>query len=156
MADSHGRAAIMKTADHILHDIARRAMKGDRTSGAATAADAAEAMQRACEALYRILDTTMGPAGLQALIGRAIQITARDYPWLGMVQPGKTADCALEGLIEAAAGLNAEDAATGYAALLANIVWLLVSFIGEELTLRFVRKAWPSLALTELTGRSTE
>ena len=112
-------------------------------------------MLHACGALYRVLETSMGSTGLQALIGRAIQVTSREYPWLGSVQTGIVADCPVTGLNEAAERLDVEDATAGYAALLASIVGLLITFIGEELTLRFVRSAWPTLALSKLSGGST-
>jgi hypothetical protein len=141
----------MKKPDRALHEIARRVMAAQATASPATPAAAAEAMQLCCGDLYRILETAMGPAGLQALITRAIQITARDYPWLATVTAGTASDCSLSGLTEAAARLKVEDANEGYAALLATIIWLLITFIGEDLTLRFVRHAWPKVSVARLS-----
>jgi hypothetical protein len=144
----------MKKPDRALHEIARRAMKAHAPGAAASAAAAADALQLSCGDLYRILETAMGPGGLNALLGRAIQLTARDYPWLSEVKPGATSDCALQGLADSAEGLEANEASEGYAALLATVMWLLMSFIGEDLTLRFVRHAWPKLSFSKLSEDS--
>ncbi|MEA2492026.1 MAG: hypothetical protein QOH21_3818 [Acidobacteriota bacterium] len=145
-----------KNTNQKLHEIARRVMRA-QTAAPATAAGAADAMQVSCGALYRVLETALGPAGLQALIGRAIQITAREYPWLSTVQAGTTADCALSGLSDAAGELGVEDATEGCAALLAAMIGLLITFIGEDLTLRFVRQAWPDLSFSKLSeGKANE
>ncbi|HEX8619408.1 MAG TPA: hypothetical protein VF911_17640 [Thermoanaerobaculia bacterium] len=144
----------MKKPDRALHEIARRAMKVHAHGTPATPSAAAEAMQLSCGDLYRILETAMGPGGLNALLSRAIQLTAREYPWLAQVKPGATSDCALQGLPDSAEDFEASEAAEGYAALLATIMWLLMSFIGEDLTLRFVRHAWPKLSFSKLSEDS--
>ncbi|HEX8410431.1 MAG TPA: hypothetical protein VF883_16315 [Thermoanaerobaculia bacterium] len=144
----------MNKPDRVLREIARRVMK-TRPLAAPTAAAAAEAMELSCGDLYRILETVMGRDGLQALIGRAIQITAREYPWLATVQSGTSADCPVSGLAEAAGRLGVAEASEGYAALLASIIWLLMTFIGEDLTLRFVRHAWPNVSLSKLSEDSS-
>jgi hypothetical protein len=146
----------MNRPDRILHEIARRVMKTRLPGTPATSAAAADAMQRSCGELYRILERTMGPHGLQALVDRAVQITAREYPWLSTVRSGATADCPLSGLIEASEHLDVADAAEGYAALLASIIWLLVTFIGEDLTLQFVRHAWPNVTFSKLSEVSND
>ena len=115
----------MKKPDRVLNEAARRVISAHASTPGAPRAAAPEAMQRACSALYRVLETTLGTAGLEALIGRAIQIATRDYPWLRAVTAGRVDGCPLSGLTEAAAPLDAEEAAEGSAALLASIVWLL-------------------------------
>jgi hypothetical protein len=146
----------MTNKDRALREIARRVMKTRLSVAPATTSAAAEAMQLSCGELYRILETAMGPEGLRALVGRAIQITARDYPWLATVQTGTSSDCPLSGLAEAAGRMDVADAMEGYAALLASMIWLLMSFIGEDLTLRFVRVAWPNVSLSKLSEGTTE
>lgn len=138
-----------------LLEIASRVISA-RQSGAASIYASAEAMQLCCGDLYRVLETAMGPAGLQALIARAIQIAARDHPWLAQVKVGTTSGCALAGLSEAADRIELPDAEAGFAALLATIVWLLVTFIGEELALRFLRQAWPGAPLHKSLGGPRE
>jgi hypothetical protein len=145
----------MKKPDPALQELARRVMKARLSGSPASGTAVAEAMQGSCGELYRVLETAMGIGGLQALIDRAIQITSRDYPWMADVDAG-TADCAMSGLTEAAAHLDARTALQGSAALLANILALLISFIGEDLTLRFVRHAWPKVSFSKLSEGSKE
>jgi len=146
----------MSKPDRVLHEIARRIMKMRSPGAPATAAAAAESMQLSCGDLYRTLETLMGASGLQALLDRAIQITARDHPWLAAVKAGSAADCALSGLSEASEEMSAKQATEGCAALLATILWLLITLIGEDLTLRFVRHAWPNVPFTKLSEGSNE
>jgi hypothetical protein len=142
---------VMKKTDRALHELSLRVMKAH--AGRREAAAPADAMQASCGELYRVLETAMGPAGLQALIGRAIQLTAREYPWLAGVKPGTAPDCALDGLGDAAGAVGAETAAEGCAALLAVLLSLLITFIGEDLTFRFVRQAWPTVPFTRFSDR---
>ncbi len=144
----------MNKPDRMLREIARRVLKTQLAARSPSTAASAEAMQRSCGELYRILETAMGPTGLQAMIGRAVQIAAREYPWLASVQTGTSADCPLSGLAEAADRLDVADALEGYALLLASMIWLLMTFIGEDLTLRFVRTAWPNVSFSKLSEGS--
>ncbi|HEX9982430.1 MAG TPA: hypothetical protein VGF69_04130 [Thermoanaerobaculia bacterium] len=145
----------MKKPHRALHELARRVLKTRLAARPRSAAAVADATQICCGELYRILETMMGTAGLQALIERALQLTARDYPWLTAVTPGPGGDCALTGLSEATGALDVNDAAEGAAALLATIVWLLISFIGEDLTSRLVRNAWPEVSFSRLSESAT-
>src|SRR3954447_10410444 len=112
-----------KTED-ALHELARRVLQAH--AGAGKARKPSDAMQASCGELYRVLETAMGPTGLQALIGRALQLTAREHRWRVGVKAGSASDCALEGLAEAADGVQREAAAEGCAALLASVLSLLV------------------------------
>ena len=136
-----------KTA-RALHDVARRVIQS-RQRGDGSAGASAEAIQLCCGELYRALETAMGPAGLQALLARAIHIAAREHAWLGAIKVG-TAAAVLTGLTEAAERVEDAETNDGYTALLATMFWLLAQFIGEELTLRFLRQAWPDLTLTTM------
>lgn len=147
-------AATMNKPDTGLRDIARRVMRAQAGHAPESAKAAADALQRSCGALYRILETAMGAAGLHALIARAIQITAREYPWLASVTPGTAADCSLSGLSEAAGERHLQEVIDAYAALLATLIWLLITLIGEDLTLRFVRHAWPKVSFNTLSESS--
>jgi hypothetical protein len=145
----------MSHRDRELYEIARRVIVARLASSPVTAVATTEAMQLSCGELYRILELTMGAVGLQALVARAIQIAAREYPWLASVKPGTAVDCMLPGLSDAAAHVDANEAMEGSVALLGTIVWLLTTFIGEDLTLRFVRHAWPKVSFSKLAEGMT-
>jgi hypothetical protein len=98
---------------------------------------------RACEKLRPPLATLLGNAGFSALLSRALALATMEVKWLGVV----TVDAggALEGLAEPQATISPAESARGGVVLLAQLLGLLATFIGEDLTLRLVREVWPKL-----------
>ena len=90
----------------------------------------------------------MGNAGFRALLSRALALANAEVPWLRAVQV--KADGSLEGLEELHAQLDPDEIFEGRVVLLAQLLGLLVAFIGENLTLRLVREVWPKLSLNDL------
>jgi hypothetical protein len=116
-------------------------------AGAEADADAiASAVRRTYDDLARVSVPLIGKVGLEALTGRAVHLTQRECP--GLIQP---ADSARRGqsagpFSQIVDGLAQQDAAIATdcaAALIATLTGLLVTFIGEPLTLGLLRKAWP-------------
>ena len=101
-----------------------------------------------CEKLRPHLATLMGNAGFRALLSRARVRAEADVPSLRAVQVN--ADGFLAGLDTPEAQADPEALAMGSVALVAQLLGLLVAFIGEKLTLRIVCDAWPLLALNDL------
>jgi hypothetical protein len=91
------------------------------------------------------LTKLVGLAGFQALLARALALARPEADWLEPVRV--TADAVLEGFHEAAQCQSAETVAEGSTALLAQLLGLLVTFIGQALTLRLVREVWPEAAM---------
>jgi hypothetical protein len=91
------------------------------------------------------LATLMGNVGFRALLSRALALANAEVPWLRAVHV--KADGSLEGLEELGAQLAPKEIAEGRVVLLAQVLGLLVAFIGEDLTLRLVREVWPKLPL---------
>jgi hypothetical protein len=52
--------------------------------------------------------------------------------------------------LEAAAGLPEDEIARGETVLIAHLVALLITFIGEALTLRLLQEAWPEVSRSDL------
>jgi hypothetical protein len=98
------------------------------------------------EKLREPLATLMGMAGFRALLLRAITLASAEVPWLRAVQ------VRTDGLLEIAGELDipVEKIAEGRVVLLAQLLGLLVAFIGEILTLRLVRETWPKLPPDDL------
>jgi hypothetical protein len=101
------------------------------------------AARRAYDELARILAPLIGEAGMDALAARAVHLVQRQYPWLAKTrdpEPGEGpfthASFSLE---PQAPGIAAEAAA----AVLATFTGLLATLIGEPLTARVTRQAWP-------------
>ncbi|HUH07689.1 MAG TPA: hypothetical protein VML96_07775 [Egibacteraceae bacterium] len=112
---------------------------GDR-QGLTAEADAAEAV---CRKLTHRLARLVTFAGCQALLVRALRLTSADYPFLEGIRPGSSPESCLEGLREGVEGLEPARAREGMAMVLASLLWLITTFIGDEITLRLVRDVWP-------------
>ena len=108
----------------------------------------APAACRVGEKLRPHLATLMGNVGFRALFLRALALANADVPWLRAVQV--KADGSLEGLEELEAQVHSDEIFEGCVVLLAQLLGLLVAFIGENLTLRLVRDVWPKLSLNDL------
>ncbi len=101
-----------------------------------------------CEKLRPNLATLMGNGGYHALLSRALALAQAEVPWLRAVQV--KADGTLEGVEEHHAQLDPDELFEGRVVLLAQLLGLLVAFIGENLTLRLVREVWPNAKLDDL------
>jgi len=115
---------------------------GNRSPAAATLA-----AFRVCEKLHAHMATMMGNTGFRALLGHALALATVEIPWLGSVR--MKIDGAFAGLEELQAQIDADELHKGGMVLLAQLLGLLVAFIGERLTLRLVSEVWPKLSLHE-------
>ncbi len=106
---------------------------------------------RVCLKLRRPLITLAGVAGFRSLLSRALTLAKAEAPSLSVVQVG--ADGSLKGLDELASQTDKEQARDPGAILIAQLIGLLLTFIGEGLTLRLVQDVWPEAAFD---GRVSE
>src|ERR1039457_1389216 len=100
------------------------------------------------EKLRPQLAALMGNVGFRALISRALALSNAEIPWLRAVHV--KADGSFEALDELGAQVDPDKIFEGRVVLLAQLLGLLVTFIGELLTLRLVREVWPQLSLNEV------
>ena len=96
---------------------------------------------RVCAKLRRPLITLAGVAGFRSLLSRALTLARADAPSLSAVQVA--ADGSLKGLDELEPQIDKEQARDGGAILITQLIGLLLTFIGEGLTLRLVQDVWP-------------
>ncbi len=124
----------------VLRKVAMSVLTRRGGSGADAAAVAATAA-RAYDDLATVLVPLIGQVGVDALTGRAFHMVQREYPW-GEAQKEQSAGPfgQVSLWLERQDPALATDAA---AAMLATFAGLLAAFIGEPLTTRFLRKAWP-------------
>ncbi len=101
-----------------------------------------------CEKLRPQLATLMGNAGFRALLSRALSLANAEDPSLGGIRVKP--DGSQEGVGEIAAKIGPEEIAWSGAVLVAQLLGLLVAFIGENLTVSLVREVWPKLPLDDL------
>ena len=99
------------------------------------------------EKLRPQLAALMGNVGFCALISRALALTSAEVPWLRAVHVNTGGS--FEGLDELGAQVDPDEIFEGCVVLLAQLLGLLVAFIGENLTLRLVREVWPKLSLSD-------
>jgi hypothetical protein len=96
------------------------------------------------ERLRPHLAMLMGNGGFRALLARALVLASEEVSWLRAVQVN--ADGTLQGLQTPHARLKPAEFREGRVVLLAQLLGLLVAFIGPGLTSRLVGEIWPQLA----------
>ena len=128
--------------------LARRVLRHE-AGGRAEPAALAEAAERADARLRARLASLIGQTGYTALLARAVHLAQAEAPALERVSVDALATGAeggLHGVREFARGVGDAGAAeAGLSAILAHVIGLLVTFIGEDLALRLIREAWPEL-----------
>jgi hypothetical protein len=107
------------------------------------AASLAAAARRSFDELARVLAPLIGQAGIDALAARAVHLAQREYPWLANTRDPEQTD---RPLVHVGTALEHQEpalATEAAAAVLATFTGLLVTMIGEPLTARLMRQAWP-------------
>ena len=100
---------------------------------------------RVCARLRQPLITLAGVAGFRSLLSRALTLARAEAPSLKAVQVA--ADGSVKGLDELGSQTGKEQASDGGAILIAQFLGLLLTFIGEGLTLRLIQDVWPEAGL---------
>lgn len=109
---------------------------------------------QACERLRASLTKLAGTSGFATLLGRAIALAIKEDQSLAPLHVGM--DGSLIGVEEVRRGLNGSHVEHhGGLIVLAELLGLLVSFIGESLTLTLVREAWPDASFDPTATDST-
>lgn len=101
------------------------------------------AVFRVCGKLRGPLGKLMGIGGFRSLFSRALVLACAEVPWLRTLQI--RADGSLEGLDELEVKLDWPATADGEIILVAQLLGLLVTFIGAGLTVRLLHDVWPEL-----------
>lgn len=101
-----------------------------------------------CVKLYPNLAVFMGKTGFHALLSRSLALAIIEFPWLRTVRVKD--DWSLDGLEELQTQIGQDELFNGGVALLAHLLELLVTFIGEVFTVRLVRVVWPKVLIDDL------
>ena len=96
------------------------------------------------------LITLAGLAGFRSLLSRALTLARADAPDLSAVEVA--ADGSLKGLDELASQAE-EEAQEGGVVLITQLIGLLLTFIGNDLTLRLVQDVWPEASFEGMSGK---
>ena len=102
---------------------------------------------RVYEKLRRPLCALAGVAGFRSLASRALALAKAEASSLSVVQV--TADGSLQGLGELEPQIDKDHSEQRGAILIAQLLGLLRTFIGEALTLRLVQDVWPDAAFDD-------
>jgi hypothetical protein len=108
--------------------------------------DVAAAARCAYEDLAAVLVPLISGPGFEALVARALQLAQREYPSDEAPAGGSAKDKNLESFVEIARWLerqNPGNRVDATAAMFTAVAALLATLIGESLTTRYLRKAWP-------------
>jgi len=125
-----------------LKECARRLLDLETPSGEGRGANNSPAF-RVCEKLRSPLGKMLGAGGFHSLLARALALAAAEIPWLREMPI--MADGTLQGLDLLEVKLDARLVAEGEVILVAQLLGLLVTFIGPALTLRFLHDVWPTM-----------
>ncbi len=98
-----------------------------------------------CETLRPHLATLMGTAGVRSLLSRALAVTRDEEDCLNAVAIDTDSCLQVVNATDVQAG--PEQFAGAGVVLLAQLLGMLVAFIGAKLTLQLVREAWPTLKI---------
>jgi len=136
-----------------IHDLARRilAIESARAKAADTQVDDAV---RACAKLQVPLSKFTGPAGFLSLLSRALVLAKAEVPAFKGVQVRP--DGSLAGFDQIKQIQDAGELANGRVVLLGHLLGLLATFIGESLTLRLARDAWPDAPIDKTDSKEEE
>ncbi len=109
---------------------------------------------QACEKLRPSLSGLVGVAGFRSLFSRALTLAKAEVPWLNAVKV--RADGSLDGLGSLNTKPERDVAERAGVVLLAQLLGLLDTFIGEALMLRLVRDIWPDLPFGMMGSEAEE
>jgi hypothetical protein len=96
------------------------------------------------------LAALQGNIGFRSLVSRSIAVASEETRWLRAVHV--KSDGSLSGLDGLPEQLGPEEFYEGGVALLTQLLALLFSLIGEDLTLQIAQVVWPDLSLDELAA----
>lgn len=114
------------------------------------------AAERVSDKLRLHLSQRIGQEGCRTLLARALTLTTAQFPHLKAVWVAE--DGSLVGLRRATGAslqetrddVSQQDSVEGVVALVAQLIGLLFTFIGEDLTLRLLSTVVPALAVPKL------
>ena len=128
----------MHTLSSSMRDLARRLLAANKVASGSQVDEAVMLIENLRIALTRFA----GPEGFTSLLRRALALASAEVPSLQNVKI--SADGRLDGFEESVADKGAGDVGDEAAvAITAHLLGLLVTFIGEPLTLRLERAARP-------------
>jgi hypothetical protein len=132
-----------------MRELSRRLLAASQTASDQHVHEAAVVSEKLRIPLTRFA----GAEGFASLLRRALVLASAEVPSLQSIKVG--AEGRLEGFEQFAADTGtAAEGSEAAVAITAHLLGLLGTFIGEPLTLRLVREAWPDNSLDEQHSRN--
>ena len=135
---------LMDSLSSSMRDLARRLLAACQTASGSHVDEAAVVVEKLRLALIKFAGTD----GFTSLMRRALVLARADVPALKFVKID--ADGRLEGLEQIVADQTTDEVAV---TITSHLLGLLVTFIGEPLTVSLVRAAWPDTSLNDEHSR---
>ena len=137
----------MSTATPKIKDLAQRLLALEAEQGQPTDDPVDEAV-KVCEKLRVLISRLVGVAGFASLLSRALSMAKVLEPSLVVVKVEANSD--LVGFEQIGPTHDRAERRNAGVALVAQLLGLLTTFIGQSLTLSLVRAAWPDVSLDEM------
>lgn len=145
----------MKPVNPTLQKLALRLLEHEAaTSG--NPHEPVKAIELCCQRLHDRLDRLIGAGGFRALLNRALHLAKKKYAWLEGVGIEDYPGCEFKDLREAVKGKKPATVNEACTLILANVIWLLVIFIGEDITIGLIQEAWPHVTIDIAASSSKE
>lgn len=137
-----------------MRDLAKRLLEYEATSSRAD--EPVQSAEQVWDKLRIVLTRFAGADGFTSLMRRAVALARAEYPFLALIMV--RTDGSISGLEDSVAdpegrGVEVEGAVS---AVTAHVLVLLEKLIGETLTLRLVRDAWPEIAVESVNSTVEE
>lgn len=145
----------MRQATPQLKGLAQRLLVHE-AKNSPSPAELAEALEICCQRLHKRLDPLVGAGGFRALLDRALYLAKKEHAWLKRVEIQAFPGYELKALNEAMTGRQPTEIRETLTIILANVLWLLVTFIGEDIVYGLIEEAWPGTKIGATTSISKE
>jgi hypothetical protein len=137
-----------------LHRFVARALADATGTAAPTATQIVSAFNLLCDQLRTHLQPLFGAMAITALFARGYHVAAAEFAWLADVGLAAGEGCALARVDALDPRVTPDDLQDGLAAVLANHIGLLSTFIGEDFVLPLVQQAWGGAPPATTEGHS--
>lgn len=127
-----------------IDDLARRLL-AQEGGGGQDSEEAVAAAEQVLRKLGEPVSLLVGRAGFHSLLARAVNLSASESPMLRGFEAERLQEDSLQGIRATLPGRDPAEVQEAMVSVVANFVWLLVTFIGRNLALRLVSDTWPEL-----------
>ncbi|HUQ89105.1 MAG TPA: hypothetical protein VM096_16220 [Vicinamibacterales bacterium] len=139
----------MALTSHRHREFVRHSIVASTGSSNPTRAQIVSSFNNLCDQLGSVLEPLFGRHAIDALFTRARHLASRDYPHLSTAVARNESRCGTDALD----AVSASEAGDMLAALLAYKIDLLSTFVGEDLVMPLIGRAWAAPAARTATNQ---